>query len=115
MSFPVPDTLMIEPTESEAKRELDRLCDALISIRGEIADVESGKADAENNLLRNAPHTHHLLLQGDWPHPYSKEEAYFPLRQCLWRPPPGLRLPADRGLRGSGRVGRAMTPSHRSA
>jgi glycine dehydrogenase len=92
MSFPVPDTLMIEPTESEAKRELDRLCDALISIRGEIADVESGKADAENNLLRNAPHTHHLLLQGDWPHPYSKEEAYFPLhtlREDKYWPPVG--------------------------
>jgi len=92
MSFPVPDTLMIEPTESEAKRELDRLCDALISIRREIADVESGKADAENNLLRNAPHTHHLLLEGDWPHPYSKEEAYFPLhtlREDKYWPPVG--------------------------
>jgi len=92
MSFPVPDTLMIEPTESEAKRELDRLCDALIAIRGEIADVESGKADRENNLLRNAPHTHHLLLQGDWTHPYSKEEAYFPLhtlREDKYWPPVG--------------------------
>ncbi|MCK4866830.1 MAG: aminomethyl-transferring glycine dehydrogenase [Alphaproteobacteria bacterium] len=92
MSFPVPDTLMIEPTESEAKRELDRLCDALISIRGEIADVESGKADKENNLLCNSPHTHHLLLQGDWPHPYSKEEAYFPLhtlREDKYWPPVG--------------------------
>ena len=92
MSFPVPDTLMIEPTESEAKRELDRLCDALIAIRGEIADVESGKADKENNLLRNAPHTHHLLLQGDWPHPYSKQEAYFPLhtlREDKYWPPVG--------------------------
>jgi glycine dehydrogenase len=92
MSFPVPDTLMIEPTESEAKRELDRLCDALIAIRKEIADVESGKADKENNLLHNAPHTHHLLLQGDWPHPYSKEEAYFPLhtlREDKYWPPVG--------------------------
>jgi len=92
MSFPVPDTLMIEPTESEAKRELDRLCDALIAIRREIADVESGKADKENNLLRNAPHTHHLLLQGDWSHPYSKEEAYFPLhtlREDKYWPPVG--------------------------
>jgi glycine dehydrogenase len=92
MSFPVPDTLMIEPTESEAKRELDRLCDALIAIRQEIADVESGKADSENNLLRNAPHTHHLLLQGDWAHPYSKEEAYFPLhtlREDKYWPPVG--------------------------
>jgi glycine dehydrogenase len=92
MSFPVPDTLMIEPTESESKRELDRLCDALISIRNEIADVESGKADKEDNLLKNAPHTHHLLLQGDWPHPYSREAAYFPLhtiREDKYWPPVG--------------------------
>ncbi len=92
MSFPVPDTLMIEPTESETKRELDRLCDALIAIRREIADVESGKADAEDNVLRNAPHTHHLLLEGDWSKPYSKEEAYFPLhtlREDKYWPPVG--------------------------
>lgn len=90
MSFPVADTLMIEPTESEARRELDRLCDALISIRREIADIESGKADAENNLLHNAPHTHHLLLAGDWPLPYSKEQAFFPLpssREDKYWPP----------------------------
>ncbi len=79
MSFPVADTLMIEPTESEAKRELDRFCDAMIQIRREIADVESGKADPENNLLRNAPHTHRLLLEGDWTKPYTKEAAFFPL------------------------------------
>ncbi len=79
MSFPVVDTLMIEPTESEAKRELDRFCDAMIQIRKEIRDIEDGKADAENNLLRNAPHTHDLLLQSSWSLPYSKEEAYFPL------------------------------------
>ena len=79
MSFPVADTLMIEPTESEAKRELDRFCDAMIQIRREIADVESGKADPEDNLLRNAPHTHHLLLEGDWTKPYTKEAAFFPL------------------------------------
>lgn len=92
MSFPVPDTLMIEPTESEAKRELDRFCEAMIQIRKEIADVESGKADAENNLLHNAPHTHHLLLEGDWPRPYSKEEAFFPLhslREDKYWPPVG--------------------------
>ncbi|MFP6731142.1 MAG: aminomethyl-transferring glycine dehydrogenase [Alphaproteobacteria bacterium] len=80
MSFPVPDTLMIEPTESEAKREIDRFCDAMISIRREIADIEQGKADPKNNLLANAPHTHHLLLESPWSHPYTKEEAYFPLR-----------------------------------
>ncbi len=83
MSFPVVDTLMIEPTESETKRELDRFCDAMIAIREEIREVEEGKADAENNVLVNAPHTHHLLLEGDWDRPYSKERAFFPL--------PGLR------------------------
>ncbi len=79
MSFPVPDTLMIEPTESEAKRELDRFCDALIQIREEIAAIESGRAAPDDNLLRNAPHTHHLLVDGAWGRPYSKEEAFFPL------------------------------------
>jgi glycine dehydrogenase len=79
MSFPVADTLMIEPTESEAKREIDRFCDAMISIRAEIAEIESGSADPENNLLRNAPHTYHLLLEDDWPRPYSKQQTYFPL------------------------------------
>ena len=79
MSFPVPDTLMIEPTESEGKRELDRFCDAMIEIRKEIAEVEEGKADRLDNVLKNAPHTHRLLL-GDWKHPYSKEKAFFPLK-----------------------------------
>jgi len=79
MSFPVADTLMIEPTESESKRELDRFCDAMIEIRREIAEVEEGKADRLDNVLKNAPHTHRLLL-GDWKHPYSKEKAFFPLR-----------------------------------
>jgi glycine dehydrogenase len=79
MSFPVVDTLMIEPTESECKHELDRFCDAMISIAGEIADVETGKAHKTDNVLRNAPHTHAELF-GDWSHPYSKEAAYFPLR-----------------------------------
>ncbi len=92
MSFPVPDTLMIEPTESEAKRELDRFCDAMIQIREEVAQIESGAADATNNLLRNAPHTHHLLLEGDWTKPYSREEAFFPLhalREDKYWPPVG--------------------------
>jgi glycine dehydrogenase len=79
MSFPVVDTLMIEPTESESKRELDRFCDAMIEIRKEIAEVEEGRADRNDNVLRNAPHTHRLLM-GDWKHPYSKEKAYFPLK-----------------------------------
>jgi glycine dehydrogenase len=92
MSFPVADTLMIEPTESEARRELDRFCDALIQIRKEIQDVEDGKVDPENNLLRNAPHTHDLLLQNPWAQPYSKQEAYFPLpdlRADKYWPPVG--------------------------
>jgi glycine dehydrogenase len=78
MSFPVPDTLMIEPTESESKRELDRFCDAMIAIRAEIAEVEEGKVDRANNVLRNAPHTHKLLFE-DWTRPYSKKKAFFPL------------------------------------
>ncbi|MPZ08593.1 MAG: aminomethyl-transferring glycine dehydrogenase [Kiloniellaceae bacterium] len=78
MSFPVADTLMIEPTESEAKRELDRFCDALIAIRAEIAEVEAGKVAAEDSVLHHAPHTHHLLM-GEWNRPYSKEQAFFPL------------------------------------
>ncbi|MBT6825215.1 MAG: aminomethyl-transferring glycine dehydrogenase, partial [Rhodospirillales bacterium] len=92
MSFPVVDTLMIEPTESEAKRELDRFCDAMIQIRAEIADIESGKSDPENNLLHNAPHTHELLMQSPWSMPYSKEEAYFPIpstRDDKYWPPVG--------------------------
>jgi glycine dehydrogenase len=77
MSFPVVDTLMIEPTESEGKRELDRFCDAMIAIAGEIAEVEHGKADRTNNPLKNAPHTHAQLF-GEWNHPYTKQQAYFP-------------------------------------
>ena len=79
MSFPVVDTLMIEPTESEGKRELDRFCDAMIAIRQEIAEVEEGKADRLNNVLKNSPHTYRLLLE-DWTKPYSKEKAFFPLK-----------------------------------
>ena len=80
MSFPVHETLMIEPTESETMRELDLFCDALISIAREIDDIEAGRADRDDNLLKNAPHTHHLLLEGDWPKPYSKAQAFFPLQ-----------------------------------
>jgi glycine dehydrogenase len=80
MSFPVVDTLMIEPTESEGQRELDRFCDAMISIASEIAEVEKGKADKTDNVLKNAPHTHAELF-GEWTHPYSKEQAFFPLKQ----------------------------------
>ena len=77
VSFPVADTLMIEPTESENKAEIDRFCAALIAIREEIRDIETGVADVENNLLHNAPHTHLLLLE-KWILPYSKQQAFFP-------------------------------------
>jgi len=77
VSFPVPETLMIEPTESEDKDEIDRFCDALIAIRQEIAEIENGKADPENNVLRHAPHTHKLLLE-EWTLPYSRQQAFFP-------------------------------------
>ena len=78
MSFPVADTLMIEPTESESKTEIDRFCDALIAIRQEITEIESGLADTKNNVLHNAPHTHQLLLEQQWNYPYSKQQAFFP-------------------------------------
>ncbi len=78
MSFPVADTLMIEPTESEAKREMDRFCDAMIAIRQEIAEVEAGKVKAEDSVLRHAPHTHHLFLK-EWDRSYPKDKAFFPL------------------------------------
>ncbi len=79
MSFPVADTLMIEPTESENKRELDRFCETMIAIREEIAAIENGLADPENNLLRNAPHTHKALIAEEWDRPYTREQACFPM------------------------------------
>ena len=78
VSWPVPGTMMIEPTESESKAELDRFCDALISIREEIAEIEVGTADQEDNVLKNAPHTVETVTQSDWCHPYSREKAAFP-------------------------------------
>ena len=78
MSFPVPGTLMIEPTESEAKVELDRFCDAMIEIRHEIADVEKGRFAIEQSPLRNSPHTVHDLVDAEWNRPYSREEGVFP-------------------------------------
>jgi glycine dehydrogenase len=78
MSFPVPGTLMIEPTESETKTELDRFCDALISIHGEMAAVASGESDKANNPLKHAPHTAAVVCATEWPHPYSREQAAFP-------------------------------------
>jgi glycine dehydrogenase len=78
MSFPVPDTLMVEPTESEPLAELDRLCDALIHIRKEIKEIEDGKMDAKDNPLKNAPHTADRVLADKWDHSYSREKAAYP-------------------------------------
>ncbi len=78
MSFPVAGTLMIEPTESESKAELDRFCDAMIAIRGEIRAVENGTIDRQNNPLKRAPHTMHAVTASDWDRPYSREQAAFP-------------------------------------
>jgi glycine dehydrogenase len=79
MSFPVPGTIMIEPTESEDKAELDRFCDALLSIRQEIKDIEEGKMDKKNNALKNAPHTQAMVVTSDWNKPYTREQAAFPM------------------------------------
>ena len=79
MSFPVADTLMIEPTESENLRELERFCEAMIKIRGEIAAVAEGRVDRDDNPLKNAPHHHCLLIDEQWTRPYSKAEAFFPM------------------------------------
>ncbi len=78
VSFPVAGTMMIEPTESEPKHELDRLCDAMISIHAEIEAVANGKQDRQNNLLKNAPHTTRQIASEKWDHPYSREQAAFP-------------------------------------
>ncbi len=78
MSFPVPGTLMIEPTESETKTELDRFCDVLIAIHGEMAAVANGESDKLNNPLKHAPHTAAVVCGTEWPHPYSRETAAFP-------------------------------------
>jgi len=79
VSFPVPGTMMIEPTESEPKGELDRFCDALIAIRKEIQAVLDGDADAKDNVLKNAPHTADAVASDAWSHPYSREQAAYPL------------------------------------
>ena len=78
MSFPVPGTLMIEPTESESKGELDRFCDAMIAIREEARAVERGEIDRADNPLKNAPHTLAMVTADEWTHPYSREVAAFP-------------------------------------
>jgi glycine dehydrogenase len=92
MAFPVPGTLMIEPTESESKAELDRFCEAMIAIRAEIEAVAEGRLDRQDNPLCNAPHTAAMLASGEWSHPYSREQAVFPvasLKQRKYWPPVG--------------------------
>ncbi len=90
VSWPVPGTMMIEPTESESIAELERFCDALISIREEIAEIETGIADRTDNVLKNAPHTAEIVIQSDWEHPYSREKGAFPkawVRDAKFWPP----------------------------
>jgi glycine dehydrogenase len=90
LSFPVPGTLMVEPTESEPLGELDRFCDAMIAIRGEIRRIEQGHWPRDDHPLKNAPHTAEVLLKPDWTHAYSREEAAYPLaalrRGKYWSP-----------------------------
>ena len=90
MSFPVAGTLMVEPTESEGLAELDRFVDAMIAIRREIEQVAKGERDANDNVLKNAPHTAHMLMAADWHHDYSRHEAGFPvpgMMQTKYWPP----------------------------
>ena len=92
MSFPVPGTFMIEPTESEVKSELDRFCDALISIHGEMQAVANGESDKANNPLKNAPHTAKAVCSDGWDRPYSRELGAFPLatlKHVKYWPPVG--------------------------
>ena len=79
MSWPVAGTLMIEPTESESREELDIFCDAMISIRKEIEEIEKGNEDSKNNILKNSPHTVEELSSDNWEHNYSREKAAYPL------------------------------------
>jgi glycine dehydrogenase len=79
MSWPVPGTLMVEPTESESKGELDRFCDALISIRNEIRAIEEGQLDRDDNPLKHSPHTARAVAADNWPHKYSRESAAYPV------------------------------------
>jgi glycine dehydrogenase len=78
ISWPVPGTMMVEPTESESKEELDRFCDALIAIHAEIMAIEAGKMDKQNNPLKGAPHTADMLAAAEWNRPYSREQAAYP-------------------------------------
>lgn len=86
MSWPVSGTLMIEPTETEDKGELDRFCDALLSIRNEIREVEEGRIDKEKNPLKMSPHTQFQVIKTEWNRPYSREQAAFPaVGEALFR------------------------------
>ena len=90
VSFPVMETMMIEPTESESRAEIDRFCEAMISIRKEIAEIEDGQADRSDNVLKNAPHTAAQVTQTEWVHEYSREKAAFPVpwvRERKYWPP----------------------------
>lgn len=90
VSWPVNETMMIEPTESESRQELDRFCEALISIRQEIAEIENGEADGRDNVLKNAPHTAVHVMQSEWGHGYTREKAAFPAswtREYKYWPP----------------------------
>ena len=90
VSFPVPGTMMLEPTESESRDELDRFCEAVVSIRGEIQEVVDGKVDVVDNVLKNAPHTAAEATADNWSHPYSRSRAVYPRpfvhEQKFWPP-----------------------------
>ena len=79
MSWPVAGTLMIEPTESESKAELDRFCEAMIEIRKEIKQIEAGELDVKDNMLKNAPHSAEQVSADEWDHPYSRSETAYPV------------------------------------
>ena len=123
VSFPVAGTLMVEPTESESKAELDRFCDAMIAIRKEIAEVEAGRQPREGNVLKHAPHTAEVVTADGWDRPYSRQLGGFPVavrageqvlagggtaEQRARRPEAHLQLPAGRGLRLERRASRAV-------
>ena len=124
MSFPVAGTLMVEPTESEHSAELDRFCDAMIAIRGEISAVERGEWDVDDSPLRHAPHPADDVIADDWNRPYSRRlgahpgvrrdrrqvlAAGEPDRPGVRRPQPHVRVSAHVGVRGPGRRGRAQS------
>jgi glycine dehydrogenase len=90
VSFPVPGTLMIEPTESESREELDRFCEAMIAIRREIQEIEDGAADRDDNPLKRAPHTAAVVMADEWDRPYTRKTAAYPapwLREAKYWPP----------------------------